>query len=122
MKRFTSALLLLLFMVGLHQVTFAQSSDVVQSNDGISESQFVVFPNPSAGQFTLRYEGPPVKDNVTINIYDPIGRLVVDENGSDCKLCGDFNLELDDDEVEDGAYILVITVGQTRITKRLLIQ
>jgi hypothetical protein len=97
--------------------TETQSKSIVKYDNLIKESppEVTVYPNPSSGEFTLKYKGDVSKPN-EVNIYDISGRLV---KKIDCQIrsinsanindnTSEKDIQLDLKDLSDGIYIISI--------------
>jgi len=86
----------------------------------VSESEiksFTMFPNPSSGLVTISLN---TSKNVKVSLYDARGRKVYAQfynNNADV-----FTKEIDVSGIASGVYLLNVDDGETRATKRLVIQ
>jgi sugar lactone lactonase YvrE len=76
------------------------------SNATIQESEILIFPNPSAGQISIRN----IDSSTLINVIDIRGRVIESRNGA-----GDFNLP-------KGLYFIQFNSENALITKKLIVQ
>ncbi len=78
------------------------------------ENNFSVFPNPSQGNFTLRWDN---NESYNYAVYDVSGKLIVAENN----VSGTTH-QLDINGVAQGMYFLNISSGTTTFTEKLLVR
>jgi PKD repeat protein len=80
-------------------------------DDSENEFDFIVYPNPSTGLYTIQLE-----DMSEISVYDISGSLIVQKTCSNN--CGQFHLDLS--HLRDGTYILMVNSNDAVVTKRLI--
>ncbi len=83
------------------------------------DSSFSVFPNPNNGEFTVKFKSN-VNEDVALEVFDVQGRSILNQsfvNGN-----GDFNKNIDLGNVQSGLYLLNITIGTTKVTKKILVE
>lgn len=87
--------------------------DVEENNDYADGIE--IFPNPSAGRFSVRIPDPKVE--TSISIYSVNGRLIESKILS-AKQSESFDLS----DQPDGLYLLQINSDQTQITKKVIVR
>ncbi|MHC1707965.1 MAG: T9SS type A sorting domain-containing protein [Bacteroidales bacterium] len=80
---------------------------------------FSIYPNPSNGVFTIAVIGVE-NQNVTINVYDMIGKLVYQDNASQSLIS--YNMTLDLQNLPKGVYIAEVTSAKTKLQQRIVIE
>ena len=98
-----------------------QSTVSVESFTNIEEKQttdLMVFPNPTENTATISFEGIQGSD-VTIELYNLLGELIVSENYTSQSNFDYYNLDVS--TVNNGIYNLVFKVGESVTTKKLQI-
>ncbi|HAP58965.1 MAG TPA: hypothetical protein DCR93_05490, partial [Cytophagales bacterium] len=81
-------------------------------------AELAVHPNPNAGAFSLSLQGGELSEEATLVITNTVGQVVYEgtlEAGSPTA-----NIQLV--QPDAGFYFLVLTSGNQRLTKRILIQ
>ena len=81
--------------------------------DDLQTSDLILSPNPSTGTFKLNWQ---LNDQVTIKIYDSLGKLVLYEKNRDLSRNSEIELE-----VQQGLYFLKVNTINQEITKKLII-
>jgi len=81
--------------------------------DDLQTSDLILSPNPSTGTFKLNWQ---LNDQVTIKIYDSLGKLVFYEKNRDLSRNSEIELE-----VSQGLYFLKVNSLNQEITKKLII-
>lgn len=84
--------------------------DQLASITELSENQFTIFPNPSAGLFTIQSK----EEEGTILVIDQFGRIIQSTELN----AGNTILQLD----EAGLYFIQISSKQGQITQKIMIQ
>ncbi|PWH84083.1 peptidase [Algibacter marinivivus] len=79
---------------------------------------FLVFPNPNKGDFTIKLNGSKSRDIIT-EIYDIRGRVIFKKN---YEATGDFNQSIDLNNIHSGMYILNVSDGLRKSTKKIIIE
>ena len=83
------------------------------SMDDLQTSDLILSPNPSTGTFKLNWQ---LNDQVTIKIYDSLGKLVFYEKNRDLSQNSEIELE-----VSQGLYFLKVNTLNQEITRKLII-
>jgi len=80
-----------------------------------SNEQFLIYPNPSAGTFTIKYSDLP-KGNWTLNVHDVLGRMItskkIDSNTDNTTL--QINGK--------GLYFVILQNGNNRISQKVIVE
>lgn len=79
---------------------------------------FVVYPNPSKGNFTVSFDNPS-DDMVNISVMDIRGRKIFD---NDYQSGSTFNQEIQLENAQSGVYLLNLTNGNRKEVKRIIIE
>ena len=89
------------------------------SNGGsdIAVNEVTVYPNPSSGVFNVEINSLNSSD-VEISIYDLLGRAVFERNFDNSL---NFNEAIDLSNAKSGVYMMTVTVGNQKVTKRIVI-
>ncbi|MEO8235449.1 MAG: reprolysin-like metallopeptidase [Flavobacterium sp.] len=88
------------------------------SVDENSFQDFVLFPNPNKGDFTVKFTSASTND-IKVNIHDMRGRQVYEKSFSNT---GAFNQNINLDKVEAGIYLVSIVDGAKKTVKRIVVQ
>lgn len=78
--------------------------------------QFSLFPNPNNGEFTVKFNTLN-SENISIDIHDIRGRQVFNKKYSNS---GIFNENLNVNNLQSGMYLVTVTNGSSKITKRII--
>lgn len=88
------------------------------SSETFKASDFILYPNPNNGEFTLHYT--PVSDtDITVSVYDIRGRQLLNQA---YKNSGTFEKLLSLGAAEAGVYLVTIQDGKNRVTKKIIVQ
>jgi len=79
---------------------------------------FVVFPNPNKGEFTIKLNNT-LTSNINVEVYDLRGRVIYKNKYKDT---GDFNEKINLNNVQSGMYILNVSDGQRKSTKKIIVE
>jgi subtilisin-like proprotein convertase family protein len=79
---------------------------------------FVLYPNPNNGNFTLKFTSASSND-VKINVYDMRGRNVFEKSYANT---GTFNQDINLDKVQAGIYLVSVSDGDVKTVKRIVVQ
>lgn len=93
------------------------SQEVTLTSPDYGFDDFVIYPNPSKGNFTIQFYNS--FDQVNVAIHDMRGRLVYDNqfNGGDS-----FNQNIQLNDAQTGVYLLSVTDGNRKEVKRIIIE
>lgn len=79
---------------------------------------FKVYPNPNNGAFMVQLNGS-LERRITIRVYDLRGRIIYSKTHQNV---GDFKAEIQLNHVTSGMYVLNISDGLRKTTKKLIIE
>jgi hypothetical protein len=88
------------------------------ANEDFEFTNFALFPNPNKGNFTLQFENP-TSNEVKVNVYDMSGRRIFENNYFDQTI---FNQNIQLNNINTGIYLLSITSGNQKMTRRIAIE
>lgn len=94
------------------------SSTIVLSNEEFTLENFVLYPNPNKGDFSLSFSSTS-GENIDINVYDIAGRLVQTKNYN---ATATFNENISLNNVSTGMYLITVTDQDRTVTKKLIIE
>lgn len=85
------------------------------------EAEFIIYPNPSHADFSIRYEVLKRTD-VNIQLLDNKGMLV--ENLVDIKQqhVGKYEIPVNTNDLADGVYIINYVMDKKRVSKKIIIE
>ena len=87
----------------------------------VSQTEFEslsLFPNPNDGSFTLEIHSV-TSDNINVNIYDIRGRKIYNKNYLNNS---NFKQVIDLENIESGLYLMMVSDGLRKTTKRIIIK
>lgn len=90
----------------------------IEKPDFVDFPKFSLFPNPNTGQFKIQLSTNSTR--ITLTLFDIRGRLVY-ENGYD-NLNGNFDEDINLNHIQSGMYILNITDGLQKSSKKIIIK
>lgn len=79
---------------------------------------FAIYPNPNNGNFTVMFNTVS-SENVNVDVYDMRGRQIYKNEFANS---GAFNQNINLDAVQAGVYLVLITNGESKIVKRIIIE
>ncbi|WP_445736395.1 reprolysin-like metallopeptidase [Mariniflexile sp.] len=79
---------------------------------------FMVYPNPNSGTFTVQLNGS-LDRGISAAVFDIRGRIIYKK---DFEGVGDFRQELQLNTVQSGMYLLIVSDGVKKSTKKILIE
>lgn len=79
---------------------------------------FAIYPNPNNGNFTVMFNTVS-SENVNVDVYDMRGRQIYKNKFTNS---GTFNQNINLDAVQVGVYLVLITNGESKIVKRIIIE
>ncbi len=102
-------------------VTEGVDKDEVDRSTSISDPEvdFNVFPNPSNGVFTLKFDQKN-KAKTAIEITDLQGKVVFEEDLG--KVSGDINKKIDISNHGKGVYLINLISGKNKASKRVIVK
>ena len=83
-------------------------------NKELEDPNFIVYPNPTTEQVKVSYKGTDFSNTVTLNIYDLLGRQIIQKDLSP-ERNGNFQAIIDVSKYQTGSYVLSITDGQKKL-------
>jgi Secretion system C-terminal sorting domain len=83
-------------------------------NKELEDPNFIVYPNPTTEQVKVNYKGTDFSNTVTLNIYDLLGRQIIQKDLSQ-ERNGNFQAIIDVSKYQTGSYVLSITDGQKKL-------
>ncbi|MEC8324450.1 MAG: T9SS type A sorting domain-containing protein [Bacteroidota bacterium] len=89
------------------------------SNDEIDyfKDEISISPNPSSGVFNVEINSFSSSD-IEISVYDLLGRPIY-KNGFDQRL--NFNETIDLSDAKSGVYLMTVTIGRQKTTRRIVL-
>ena len=89
---------------------------VVLGIEDLKQNEFMVYPNPSAGVFKIRFNGPT--SQVNFNVYDVTGKRVHSETSQ--QFSEEYRLNLE--QLSKGIYFLELENEKRVTTKKIMIK
>ena len=84
-------------------------------------SSYGVYPNPSSGEFTIKYEVLK-RANVRVDILDLNGKLVQNIVNVNNQYEGQYQIPVNTNELANGIYLVSLITDGKRMTERLVIE
>jgi hypothetical protein len=99
----------------VNSTKFSISSSL--SSDSFEFEDFKLYPNPNKGSFNI--ELFTSSNRISVNVHDISGRLVYDESFSNL---GTFSQNIELGKVQSGVYLVSISDGDNKTTKRIVVE
>jgi len=87
--------------------------------DIIEDINLKLYPNPNKGEFQISYSLLSA-ENIQINILNQNGTLVKEVFNGENEI-GDYNLNINLDDLASGVYICQFYIGQSSISKQIIL-
>ncbi len=92
--------------------SFEKCAGLVTDNTDMESSRFSVYPNPSNGTFSLRFDNPMQHEECLIELYSPLGARVFSATET---MREEMFFEVD--HLNNGLYYLVVSSGSERVSR-----
>ena len=79
---------------------------------------FVLFPNPNQGNFTIQFN-PSSSNEIVILVHDIMGRKILNNRYPNR---GQFSQNLQLENAQSGVYLVTVQEGEQRVVKRIVIE
>jgi len=89
------------------------------SVDEFSVNEFSIFPNPNNGEFTIKLNSNSGND-IAVDVFDIRGRKIF--NNSYSRNNSDFSQTIKLNSVEAGMYLVTVSDGAKKITKKIIVE
>lgn len=89
------------------------------SVDEFSANEFSIFPNPNNGEFTIKLNSNSGND-IAVDVFDIRGRKIF--NNSYSRNNSDFSQSIKLNSVEAGMYLVTVSDGAKKITKKIIVE
>ncbi len=83
-----------------------------------SLSNFVLYPNPNKGNFTVQFNSSS-NNEIAISVHDMRGRTILNNKYSNTGL---FSQNVQLDHVQSGVYLVTVQDGDKKVVKRIIIE
>ena len=94
--------------------TFALSTPTVGFAD------FAVYPNPNNGNFNIQFTSSSLNSNgVKVLVHDMRGRVILENNFENSAT---FNQNIQLNNAQAGVYLLTVTDGEMKETKKIVVE
>jgi hypothetical protein len=92
----------------------------IQAPLSVTENQFSnlkIYPNPTTGKVNISFQ-PKSNENIILEVYDIRGRAILNQT---YQSTGRFEETLTLDNAQSGMYLLSITNGNQKVTKKIIV-
>ena len=96
----------------------AYESPFTTSLETPTQAQLSFFPNPSQGQIFIILSQFSSYDEVSVKLYDPLGKLVYEDRFAERS---DEELALDFGRLNAGLFLLTVQIGEQTYSQNLII-
>jgi len=100
-------------------ITICTKTYTALATNNLNLSNFVLYPNPSKGQFNLQFTSQSEND-VTIFVHDLLGRKVFEKKYN--KTSSAFNEDIQLKNATSGVYLLTVVDGDRKEEKKIMIE
>lgn len=83
-----------------------------------SLSNFVLYPNPNKGNFTVQFNSSS-SNEIAISVHDMRGRTILNNKYSNTVL---FSQNVQLDQVQSGVYLVTVQDGDKKVVKRIIVE
>ena len=94
------------------------TTETALSADDFSDANFIVFPNPNTGKFTVQLKSGSNQD-IQVKVYDIGGRQIFNNA---YRNSGTFNEVIKLNNVQSGMYLVNVSDGTRTSTKKIIIE
>ncbi|MES2764026.1 MAG: T9SS type A sorting domain-containing protein [Bacteroidota bacterium] len=101
--------------------SFPADSSTIQTNVTQKNNEFIVFPNPSNGEFTIKYLVSK-RTNVLLEVYDLKGILIRTIVDVADQYEGKYQIPVNLSELPNGIYLISLIKGDKKSVERLVIE
>lgn len=88
------------------------------SVDEFGADEFAIFPNPNQGEFTIKMTSGSNED-IKVNVYDIRGRSIFNSRYTNT---GQFSEVVSLNNVQSGMYLVTVSDGDKRTTKKIIVE
>jgi subtilisin-like proprotein convertase family protein len=100
-------------------ITICTKTFTALGTNNLSLSNFVLYPNPSKGQFNIQFSSQSEND-VKILVHDLLGRKVFENKYN--KMSSAFNQDIQLKNVTSGVYLLTVVDGDRKEEKKIIVE
>ena len=92
----------------------------VLGNESFFKNDFSIYPNPNKGSFTIQFTSNSSNDNgVKVFVHDMSGRLILESNFENS---ASFNQNIQLNNAQAGVYLLTVTDGEMKQSKKIVVE
>jgi subtilisin-like proprotein convertase family protein len=104
----------------INSIALEVCTETVQllTNESFTFEDFILYPNPNKGNFTIQFNSKS-DSKINISVYDMRGRSIFEKKYVNSGL---FNQNLQLENVQSGIYLVSVSDGSNKITKRIIIE
>lgn len=95
------------------------TNTVTASIDEFGSNLFSIYPNPNRGEFTVKLNSLSSDEAININVSDIRGRLIFNNLYSNSS---SFNQIINLNSVQSGMYLVTVSSGGQKTTKKVIVQ
>ena len=103
--------------LAVNQSNFTIHSPLASNDLETESTQFVIYPNPSNGEFYIDF--PKKYDQITVKVYDMTGRQVAQSKSTQVSI---KSHKINLNHLTNGIYIIKIQVDQDSFSKKIIIK
>ena len=81
-------------------------------------TDFVIYPNPNRGNFNIQFANTTANE-IKVNVFDMRGRIIFENKYSNQSI---FNENIQLNTAQAGVYLVSVTDGSQKLTKRIIIE
>lgn len=105
-------------IVFIKEAKLPQKEQKQLAQNELNASDFVVFPNPTKGQFSVHFSTSE-KGKIQLQIFDIVGRIVQTENIEN--FSGEITKQFNLSNEPKGEYLIVLKIGDKQTNKRIFL-
>ena len=102
--------------------TVALVNPITETPVSLAPLEIHIAPNPLQYSTTISYKVPaPLSESVSLQIINALGQPIAQLEQGTVKMPGIYRVDYQFEHQQNGVYFAVLTIGQQRITKRMLL-